>query len=261
MCSPSATLAVWVRSWLTGDSSPDDVIDALHEWAPIHVVRAADPAIAGRTGLSWPEPESAGATTLLKAIRDAATPPDSTIRLVLPAPGDVRGLPIGTDFAGAAIEAGEGVIIGTPGHNGSGLVPHLTGAAMLWTVHGVELSPDTGERQGLGEAEYAMREAVRDAAETLGVLQRVSVGGGGDARRSIESELADLARHRYPPELSARAQRVLDSADRVAAILTVAEREPATASVSASGAAASEDLLRPLWSAVRSARLAAYAST
>lgn len=261
MCSPSATLTLWARSWLAGDAAPDDVIDALQEWTPIHVVRAADPVVADRTGLSWPEPESASVATLLETVKNATAAQGSTVRLVLPAPGDVRDLPAGGEFAGAALDAGEGVIIGTPGTPGIGVVPRRTGAATIWSVHSVSVPVDNGDRPGLGAAEYDMREAVRGAAETLQELQRVSIDRPGfDARAAIEAEIAECARHRYPHTLSERAQRVLDGADRVAAILSVAAGQPATASVSATGAATSEDLLRPLWTTVRTARLAAYDS-
>ena len=43
----------------------------------------------------------------------------------------------------------------------------------------------------------------------------------------------------------------------MAAILTVAQHEPAAAPTSASAMAAQETLLRPLWDAIRAARLAA----
>ena len=62
---------------------------------------------------------------------------------------------------------------------------------------------------------------------------------------------------RSPDSIPLRARRILDTADHVAAILTVAQHEPASAPTSASAMAAQETLLRPLWDAIRAARLAA----
>lgn len=110
----------------------------------------------------------------------------------------------------------------------------------------------------LGEAEYTMREAVRDAADALQQLQTTRLGSGGvGPRELVEAELAGHTRHKYPESMPLRARRILDTADQVAAILTVAEREPASAPTSATAVAAQEALLRPLWNAIRAARLAA----
>jgi hypothetical protein len=57
-----------------------------------------------------------------------------------------------------------------------------------------------------------------------------------------------------------RALRIFDTADQVAAILTVAGDSSGRAQ-SAAGAAAREETLRPLWSAVRRARLAAVSAS
>ncbi len=263
MCSPSATLAVWASSWLAGLSAPDDVLDALQAWAPMHTVGAGDPVIAGRTGLPWPDPVDTGLTALLKTIRESATGADCEIRLVLPVPGDVRGLPVGSEFAVAATEAGEGVLVGPPGGPGTGYVPSWLQEDVLgWTAFSVDVPPGPATEVGLGEAEYEMREAVREAAATLMKLHSVALESStSDPRADVEAELAEYALHRYPESIPARARRVLDSADHVAAILTVAEDESTTAAPSASGALAREELLRPLWNSVRSARLVAVQSS
>ena len=64
---------------------------------------------AGRTGLPWPDLNDAGAVSLLQTLRTAAGPPGSvpSIGVVLPVPGDVRGLPAGTQFQRDAVTAGE----------------------------------------------------------------------------------------------------------------------------------------------------------
>ncbi|MBF6434983.1 hypothetical protein [Nocardia cyriacigeorgica] len=261
MCSPSATLTVWAGSWLAGSSAPDDVLEALHAWAPRHTIAAGDPFSGARTDLPWSSrgTTGTGVMPLLKVIREALAEPGAHLRLVLPVPGDVRGLPVGTAFAADAIEAGEGILIGVPGADGTGLIPQWESEDTLqWTVYSAPIPATTGIDMSLGEAEFAMREAVRDAADALMRLHTTGLGSGdADPRELIEAELADYSRHDYPESIPLRARRILDSADHVAAILTVAQREPASSPTSASAVIEHESLLRPLWDAIRAARLVA----
>ncbi|MFI9502978.1 hypothetical protein [Nocardia sp. NPDC052566] len=262
MCSPSATLTVWAGSWLAGCSAPDDVLEALHAWAPKHTIAAGDPVTGGRTDLPWSSRGNlpgTGVMALLKVIRETMAAPGAQLRLVLPVPGDVRGLPIGTAFAADAIEAEEGMLIGVPGTDGTGLIPQwVDDDTLQWTVYSTPIPLDPGHDMALGEAEYTMREAVRDAADALMQLHTTALGGSdSDPRELIEAELADYSRHDYPESIPLRARRILDTADHVAAILTVAQREPASAPTSASAIGAQETLLRPLWDAIRAARLVA----
>ncbi|MEU1426639.1 hypothetical protein ABZ412_06130 [Nocardia sp. NPDC005746] len=265
MSSPSASLTVWAGSWLAGCSAPDDVLDELRAWASRQTVAAGDPVTGGHTGLPWASDEDpaavagAGIMVLLKIIREAYTGPEAQVRLVLPIPGDVRGIPVGTEFAAAATEAEEGILVGAPGTPGTGLVPVWTDEdALQWRVYSTPIPLTLAPEMPLGEAEYTMREAVRDAADALQQMHTTRLGSGGVAPRDlVEAELAGHSRHKYPDSMPLRARRILDTADQVAAILTVAEREPASAPTSATAVAAQEALLRPLWNAIRAARLAA----
>jgi hypothetical protein len=266
--SPSASLAVWVSSWLAGISAPDDVIDAMTEWAPMHLLGAADEHTAANTELSWPSPRADGIAGLLGAIRAHLThtaPSDTTaaVELLLPGPGTVENLPPKSEFSHAAIAAGEAVAVGHAGSRGLGIVPVTEGPDVLrWTVYSIDVPEHYVRDFSLGEAEYAMRDAVRSAAEALGSMQALPTRSElGDPRSRIMAAIADAARHRYPAETSERVLRVLESADRVAAILAVARDSSPTEAPTASAAAAREDLVRPLWSSVRSARLSAVAST
>ncbi len=261
MVSPCATLTVWASSWLAGSAAPDDVLDAMHAWAPMHLVGAGDQVTAGRTGLPWPDAEDAGIMALLKTIREASAGSGAQIQLVLPVAGDVRGLPPGTEFAQTAIRAGDGLIVGVPGRSGTGLVPRRCGQDVLqWTGFSVEV-PVAQEQMGLGEAEYAMRTAVRDAADALLLVQRVGSDRDFDPREAVEDELAKSAVHTYPESMPLRARRILQSADHVAAIIAVAQQQPTLLPASMSGAASFDDVLRPLIAAVRSARLVAVQSS
>lgn len=262
MCSPSATLTLWAGSWLAGTSAPDDVLEALHAWASRHTIAAGDPVTGGRTDLPWTSHEAgtgSGAMPLLKVIREAMAPAGATLRLVLPAPGDVRGLPVGTAFAADAIDAEEGLLLGVPGQEGTGLIPQWDDDETLqWTVYSVNIPQVGGPDMSLGEAEYTMRESVRDAADALMRLHTTALGAGdADPREQIEAQLAAYSRHAYPDSIPLRAKRILDTADHVAAILTVAQHEPASSPTSASALDSHESLLRPLWNTLRQARLVA----
>lgn len=262
MCSPSATLTVWAGSWLAGCSAPDDVLGAMHAWASVHTIAAGDPVTGGRTDLPWSsrgDMPNTGVMALLKMVRETMATPGTQLRLVLPVPGDVRGLPVGTAFAADALEVGEGILIGVPESEGTGLIPQWVDENTLqWSIYTTAIPALPGPDMTLGEAEYAMREAVRDAADALMRLHTTGLGtGDADPRELIEAELADYSRHIYPDSIPLRAKRILDTADHVAAILTVAQREPASSPTSASAATAHESLLRPLWDAIRAARLIA----
>ncbi len=262
MCSPSATLTVWAGSWLAGNSAPDDVLEALQQWAPKHTIAAGDPATGGRSDLPWSSRGNLAGSAMMalfKVIRETMAQPGARLRLVLPVPGDVRGLPVGTIFAADAVEAEEGLLIGVPGQDGTGLIPlWADDGSLQWTIYSTPIPPEPGSDMSLGEAEYTMREAVRDAADALMQLHTTAVGAvESDPRELIEAELADYSRHDYPESIPLRAKRILDTADHVAAILTVAQREPASSPTSASAIGAQETLLRPLWDAIRAARLVA----
>ncbi|TSD95345.1 hypothetical protein FOS14_18480 [Skermania sp. ID1734] len=258
---PSMSLASWAKSWLAGEASPDDLVDALHEWAPLHVVRASDPVVAGRVGIEWPDPEIDGITVLIKTIRAGAGGTAGGLRLILPAPGDVRGLPPGTGFASAALAAGEGVLLGTGGAAGTGIVPTPSGADVLeWSCFDTPI-PLAVDDETLGDIEYRLRAAVRDAADVVASVHRTAIANRDfDVRGAIEDELAELHHHRLPESLSPRARRVLDSADQLAAILTVAKTASVSSPTSLSANTIQDETLRPLWDAIRLARMAAVNS-
>ena len=125
MWCPSVSLSVWSNAWLAGAAAPDDVLDALSQWAPRHSVTAYDSVAAGRTGLPWPDLNDAGAVSLLQTMRTASGSGHSApaIGVALPVPGDVRGLPAGTQFLRDAVTAGEAILVGHSPSAAVGLVP------------------------------------------------------------------------------------------------------------------------------------------
>ncbi|MGB3233100.1 MAG: hypothetical protein WA944_26540 [Mycobacterium sp.] len=276
MLCPSVSLAVWANAWLAGAAAPDDVLDALSQWTPRHSVTAYDSVAAERTGLSWPDLDDAGAVSLLQTMRTAARPAGTppSIVLALPVPGDVRGLPPGTQFGRDAITAGEAIMVGSP-ESAIGLVPDLEYpdtpdgeeyefepelSALSWTVYSLPALP-LPEDLDLGVAEYALRDAVRAAADALGALRAEAPGGeGGDPRRMVEQVLESTQAHRIPDHAPTRAVRVLENAAHVDAIITVSAGLIPSGLQSSSEVQLASDALRPLSSVVRSARLAAVAS-
>ncbi|MYW72898.1 hypothetical protein GTW08_12255, partial [Pseudonocardia sp. SID8383] len=86
-------------------------------------------------------------------------------RLVLPAPGDVRGLPGPGPFSDAAITAGEGVLFADAGF---GVVPSpIADGVVRWTAHAVADPGPVPEYVALNEAERELRGQVRAAAAAL----------------------------------------------------------------------------------------------
>ena len=162
MWCPSLSLSVWANAWLAGAAAPDDVLDALSLWAPTHSVTAYDSVAATRTGLPWPDLTDAGAVSLLQTVRTAAGAPGHapTIGVVLPVPGDVRGLPAGTQFQRDAITAGEAIVVAGDPSAAIGLVPEFEydeiddgsefepdPCALSWTVYSTAgVTPPRGSR-------------------------------------------------------------------------------------------------------------------
>ena len=231
---------------------------------------AYDAIAAGRTGLPWPDMDSAGPMSLLQTVRTAAgRMPEAglsrrpTIAVVLPVPGDVRGLIPGTQFSHDALAAGEAVVVSGPDGDAVGIVPMLEstdegtddGDVLTWSVYSVTECP-LSDPIDLGEAEYALRSAVRTAAEALGGLE-LSGGGAANPRMLVEEVLAANGHHRLPDHAPPRAVRVLSTAAHVDAIIAVTDGLPATGTRSASEARIADDAMRPLSSVVRAARTAA----
>jgi hypothetical protein len=294
---------VWANAWLAGKAAPDDVLDALSVWAPKQSVTAYDAVAAGHTGLPWPDVHDAGTVTLLQTLRTAAgrtgCPPGGpdrlpgTINVILPVPGDVRGLPPGTQFERDALAAGEAVIIANPQNPATavGLVPEVFYddhndpvdddvdlpelGALIWTVYSLPGAPVLDHYE-LGDAEYTLRSAVRSAADTLGAIGLGSAAADVEDPRGLVEQLLETARqHRIPDHAPTRALRVLENAAHVDAIIAVSAglsrssessdrlATPIVAGLeplgtrSSSEARIAENALRPLTAVVRSARMAA----
>jgi hypothetical protein len=306
MWCPSVSLSLWANAWLAGKAAPDDVLDALSLWAPTQSVTAYDAVAAGHTGLPWPDVHDAGTVSLLQTLRAAVgrtsapasgVPLRGTINVVLPVPGDVRGLAPSTQFERDALAAGEAVIISNPDDptTAVGLVPEFSYAeleepadgdqdppelcALFWMVYSLPGAPAFDHHE-LGDAEYALRSAVRSAADALGAIGLESATSDIDDPRGLVEQLLESARqHRIPDHAPFRALRVLENAAHVDAIIAVsaglsrlpdssADRFTARINAglepmgvqSSSEARIASDALRPLNDVVRSARMAAVSA-
>jgi len=273
MWCPSVSLSVWSNAWLAGAAAPDDVLDALSQWAPRHSVTAYDSVAAGRTGLPWPDLNDAGAVSLLQTVRTAAGTGLSgpAIGVALPVPGDVRGLPAGTQFQRDAVTAGEAVIVGRDDTTAVGLVPDFEydeledesefepePTALSWTVYSVPTRAPA-DYQDLGDAEFALRSAVRSAADALGAI-RAAGTDVADPRGLVEQVLESNRGHRIPDHAPSRAVRVLENAAHIDAIITVSSGLIPIGLQTSSEVQIASDALRPLSGVVRSARMAAISA-
>ena len=272
---------MWANAWLAGKAAPDDVLDALSLWAPRQSVAAYDAVAAGHTGLPWPDVNDAGTVSLLQTLRGAVGRQGrGTINVVLPVPGDVRGLSAGTQFQRDALAAGEAVIVTKADDPGTaiGLVPEYSYSdddeadeselcALTWMVYSLPGAP-VFDHHELGDAEYTLRSAVRSAADALSTMGLESASGVDNPRGLVEQMLESARQHRIPDHAPTRALRVLENAAHVDAIIAVSaglSRLPdrATAAPELLGTQSSSegqianDALRPLSAVVRSARMAA----
>ncbi|XMA36526.1 hypothetical protein O1157_07640 [Streptomyces albogriseolus] len=188
----------------------------------------------------------------------------SGLRLALPAPGHPLGLSGPPEFNARALEAEEAVVCRGVA---LGLVPEVTEAGpagdvhveVLWHCLPVREAPPA-DVPSLGEAERELAEALREATE---VLTRLDVAGSGPVAeaaidayraRASASRGRDVLAPGYPP----RAVRVLELAQRVGALISLATVNGHGGAVSASEMSARALALRPVERTSRRAQVAAY---
>ncbi|HLL35523.1 MAG TPA: hypothetical protein VK545_16945 [Streptomyces sp.] len=246
----SGRLAAWGNALLAGLVSPDDAVLAIVGEDAVH-------RVAGLPGESAP----VGLTLALGRLRTLGA---TGLRVALPAPGHPLGLSGPPEFNARALDAEEAVICyGTA----LGLVPEVSEAGpegdvhveVVWHCLAVRQAPPA-DVPSLGEAERELAEALRQATE---VLTRLDVAASGPvAAAAIEAYRARAERGRevlapgYPP----RAVRVLELAQRVGALISLAYENGHGGAVSAAEIAARAQALRPVERTARRAQVAAYNS-
>jgi hypothetical protein len=236
----SGPFAAWTSAWLAGAVSADDVLAAVRGADASHQVRPVPPASA------------TAVIDLLATWRRAAAP----VRLVLPVPGDVRGLPVDTDVRAAALEAGEAVVGG-----GLTAVPQVfvhevssAPSAVVWEAFAV--GEAVAHDLQLGEAQHDLTTAIRECATALAAAG--VAGAAGDVGPSLGSARRAGERLNLPPGWPPRAVALLAQAERLQAVLDLAEDDPVGGAIDRAGITARQEALRPLATAVRRARMAAY---
>jgi hypothetical protein len=236
---PAGRFVVWATAWLTGRTSYDEALDALLGDTAHRV--SGLPGTDEAVPLGW-------ALTALRGLGERR------LRLVLPVPGDVRGLPRVPGLVEVALEAGQAAV-----GDRLALVPEALGGEVLqWTAFDLAgAAPVAPPVEGtLRSISGALDLAVSDAARTL---------VGLDLARwhpEVPALLAGLAKAAHvpgmPPGSDPLALSVLARAQRLAKVLDLALTDAPGGAITHSQAAARDDALRPLADAVREAITAAY---
>ena len=257
----SGLFVAWLGAWLSGRAPADDVLAAVQgAEGPASVTDL--PGEAGPAPLAW-------ALGVLRRLGP------QRVRLALPVPGDVAGLP--ADVARSALVAGEAVVLvpsPTAPQPGLVLVPEpatdrapadgpgtgrraghagTTWRALRVAAPGVAASPAAPVT--LRDAERELAAAVRGAAQALAACGPVSALPPEVAAAVAELRRDGASAGDLPPGSPGLAVRVLATADRLDAVLALAGPG---GPLSANGAERRAEALREVATAVRRARTAGY---
>ena len=244
----SGALTAWGSAYLLGTVGLDDVAD--------HVI--GDDAAHRVIGVPG-EDEAVTIGVALGRLRSSGA---ESLRLVLPEPGDLAGLPGPTDVNARAVATGCAVLtVAPPGKPSYALLPESarSGSSVVvrWDV--VEVDPSIAPHglPSLSEADRALSEAI---AATTREIDALDVARGRDdigvRLRALDRALAEVE---LPSTLPARAQRLIATASRLLGVLDLA-METDGASVTASEASQRLVALRPLRTAARQALCSAYSA-
>ncbi|MCW2622374.1 MAG: hypothetical protein JWL64_1976 [Frankiales bacterium] len=249
----SALLSTWGAAWTRGEASLPDLRARVCAHDDAHTVSGVDP-LDDRLPVD-------GAVTRLRAAGVVRW------RLVLPAPGDLVGLPGPGAFTRAAVDASEGVLALREDGTGTGLVPRVTahGSAfdgtvttVHWTAYDVVLGgPDPGPF--LHDAEHDLR---RGVVEVAGVLQDLQVSRWRPELAEALMELRRQARAgidegELPGGFPLRARDLLVKARQLGTVVTLALADGGGA-IDSRETVERERALRRLGELVRRATVAAY---
>jgi hypothetical protein len=239
----STRFVAWVRAWRAGLVPFDELAD--------EIARDEEHLVADAPGTWTDVPLPQGLPVFAKLHPD-------DIRLVLPAPGDPRGLPGPGELTGAALLAGEAVMTPT-----FGVVPqvrrHTSGSGVefetvLWRVL------PTGDYRpvfqvGAAEAEAELTVALGEATAQLTKLDvaqwKPELAGALQALRRPESTAT------LPPGFDPRARRLFARASVLDQVLALAETNAPGGAINGHEAQQRDAALRPLTSACRQAMVAA----
>lgn len=222
----SALLAAWAGAVAAGRARTTDALQAVAGDDEPHQV---EPAPGFSAPPSLPVPDPGYLSDLLVLLAAAGERAPVSVRCVLPVPGDVRGVPGPPALLAAAVAAGECVVLdGLPGGTSVALVPEVeefgpeddVGVQVRWQAHAAEPVLGTPLATSVAEADMAFRLALAEATADLERLELSS--WRADATAGLRGRGEDDGQP-LPPTLGARSLRLLTRAERVLAILEVAE--------------------------------------
>lgn len=242
----SSRFVAWVRAWRAGLVPYDEIAD--------EIAAGEEHLVADAPG-TWTDVPLREALSCLSKLS-----PDE-IRLVLPVPGDPRGLPGPGPFTGAALVAGEAVVA-----RGIGVIPevrqHTSGSGMTFETVLWRFWPLPEEAATAALAEPGAAEAEADLSTTLAeataALSRLDIA---QWRPELAGALAALRRPDsatdLPPGFDPRARRLFARASVLDRVLALAEHAAPGGSVNGHEARQRDAALRPLTVACRRALVAA----
>ena len=239
----STRFVTWVRAWRAGLVPYEEVA--------LEIAEDEEHLAVGTPGI-WTE------VPLGEILSTFAPLHPDQIRVVLPVPGDPRGLPGPGELSAAALIAEEAALAGR-----YGLVPevrkHKSGSGdlfetVLWRAYELPTEP-TGPDLNVAEAEGDLNAAL---AEATAQLARLDVA---QWRPELASALATLRRPDsvadLPPGYDARARRLYARATVLDGVLALAGQSAPGGAVTGFEARQRDEALRPLLTACRRALTAA----
>ncbi|SDT61443.1 hypothetical protein [Actinoplanes derwentensis] len=239
----STRFVAWVRAWRAGLVPFDELAD--------EIATDEEHLVADAPGTWTDVPLGQGLPIFAKLHPDE-------IRLVLPAPGDPRGLPGPGELTGAALLAGEAVM--TPGF---GVVPevrrHTSGSGVEFSTVLWRVLPAPEHRpvfqMGAAEAEAELTTALGEATARLTKLDvaqwKPELAGALQALRRPEST------DTLPPGFDPRSRRLFARASVLDQVLALAGTNAPGGAVNGHEAQQRDEALRPLTTACRHALVAA----
>jgi hypothetical protein len=237
-CGP---LAAWASAWLAGTTSSDEVLRAI---AP----ESGSAYVVGLDGSSDAVPMS---QVLINWRKRAAA-----VRLVLPIPGDVRGVPGPAQFLADALDVGEAVHGG-----GLGLVPHLerrgissAPPSVRWVAY--EVGEPAEDFVSVADAQHDLAEAIRRSATMLSATEAAT--WTDDVANAVSAARRAGDRVNLPPGFPPRAVQLVAQAQRIDAVVRLAAAESAGGAIDPPIVETKSAALRSLATAVRRALLAGY---
>lgn len=243
---PAIRLVPWLRAWRAGLLSLDDVVEA-----------ASSAGLAGVDQYVLDAEDGAVSETLHDGLAVLSRVHSDDIRLLLPVPGDVRGLPRAGGFTERALTSAEAVRAGDFGlvaqwqrhTSGSGDSWHT----LTWWRYRLAEPPSDVEVMSVGEADIALTEALREATRTLDALDVAAWNSDAVSSR----DLRNVAARQLPTGFDSRARLLYERAVLLDHALELARQDAMGGAVSAFEAQARLEALRPLSAANRAAVMAA----